>query len=502
MYRHHLIALLIPMIVFAVSLSAEAQEQGPKLGRLYEDQVAGIALRPPASMEKLPHRGDPNRVVEFVDKDRQWVLRVDRTTYDKPTVVTALPGDPPGVMDRIVEQFTQGQIHVEVLRQDLVNHGTLDMGLLAMRYGPADSRRLAQQAIIRANPLVFYTITFNSPTNVPIKPEERSDEPDPLEREAVEIFNAVIDSVQILDRRHIKEEQDRRLMRTRALLPNFNEHRLTRVLIPEQWLRIVRDGEDIGYSYVVEETYNYGQHPGVLVVIRSRLMPQEDVRIDTEKSMFISFDRRHGFWTSTTTYRDGERVQDTIETGTSDQRTLPVVRRQRDADGQPARVEAIPEYLLSVSRTVGRREQDRIVRHLPPYYLPMATAHLLPRLLPLNEPQGYLFVGYVSDQQELMFRYIDVEPEQDVTILGHTVRAVPIYDRWGLQGNPTIHYVSPDDRRYLGSQTITAAGTDKESTTWIIPSDARTLESLWKDATLTRPDTRLPDQEQAEPSSP
>lgn len=492
MYRTRALIRLIPLFALLFALTADAQDNRLRLGQIHEDQAAGISLRPPAGMERHQRSTDPGRIVEFVDTERHWVLRVDRTTYDQPTVVTAIqPGGDPGVMDRIVEQFTEGQIHVEVLRRDLVNHGALDMGLLAMRYGPTDNRRLAQQAIIRANPRVFYTITFNSRSNVPVDESQRADEPDPLERQAVEMFTAVVDSVEILDRRHIKEEQDQRLMRTRALLPNFNEQRLTKAIVPEQWLRIIRDGEDIGYQYVVEETYTYGTHSGVLIAVRSRVMPREDLRIDSEKSMFVSFDRRHGFWSAATTYNDGE--QDIIETGTSDQRTLPVVRRERDADGQ--RVQAVPEYLLSVSRTVGRREQDRVVRHLPPYYLPMATAHLLPRLLPLNEPRGYLFVAFASERQELMYRYIDVEPEQEVTIFGRQIRAVPIYDRLGMKGNPTIHYISPGDQRYLGSRTTSADGTDDKSTTWIIPTDAQTLQNRWNDAPLTRPDTRLPEQE-------
>jgi len=499
MIRHRVLSTLTLLIVLLAAVAAPAQNR-PALGDVYEDQTAGIAFRPPAGMRRVQGRGGPERVVEFTDPDRQWTLRVDLTTYTEPMRVTAVPGGNPGVMDLTVQQFTEGQVHVEVLRQDLVNLGALDMGLLAMRYGPTDNRRLAQQAIIRANPLVFYTITFNSRTNVlPPSPERDDSEVDPVEQQAVEIFSAVIDTVQILDRRHIKEEQDTRLLRTRAMLPNFNERRMSEVLVEHQWFRVIRDGKDIGYSYVVEEPYTYGVFPGFVVVTRSRLLPREGVQIDTASSMFLSYDREHEFWTTNSVLKDGQRTQDSSETATSDQRRRPVVVRRPLTDAPAGErsenrgVQAVPEYLLSVSSTIGRTEQEPIIRHLPPYYLPRALHHLLPRLLPLKEPRGYLFVSYVSEQRELMFRYIDVEPEAEVDILGKRVRAVPVYDRIGLKGTPTIHYMTMEGT-FLGSKTTTGAGTDEESTTWVVPTDAQTLQSLWKDADVSRPDTRLPGQ--------
>src|SRR5690606_287572 len=108
-----------PLIALLAALPATAQDR-PALGQIYEDQAAGISLRPPAGMRRVQTRGGPDRVVEFTDPDRHWTLRVDLTTYDEPMRVTALPGGNPGVMDLTVTQFTEGQVHVEVLRQDLV----------------------------------------------------------------------------------------------------------------------------------------------------------------------------------------------------------------------------------------------------------------------------------------------------------------------------------------------------------------------------------------------
>jgi hypothetical protein len=59
--------------------------------------------------------------------------------------------------------------------------------------------------------------------------------------------------VRLLDRSGIKQDQNERLFRTRALFVHFTPERIRRSVVDEQWLRIIRDGEEIGYSYVVEE---------------------------------------------------------------------------------------------------------------------------------------------------------------------------------------------------------------------------------------------------------
>ena len=76
----------------------------------------------------------------------------------------------------------------------------------------------------------------------------------------------------------------------------------------------------------------------------------------------------------------------------------------------------------------------------------------------------------------------------NVTIGGESIRAVPIKDRIGLQGSVTTHYMSLDGK-YLGS-------VNEDSKVTILPTDAATLENIWKDANLTRPGDVEPLKEQ------
>jgi hypothetical protein len=69
--------------------------------------------------------------------------------------------------------------------------------------------------------------------------------------------------------------------------------------------------------------------------------------------------------------------------------------------------------------------------------------------------------------------------EQEVTLGGKQVMAIPVADRIGLEGAVTTHYVSAAGQ-YLGSAS-------PDSKIEILPSDAATLEQLWKNVDLTRP---------------
>jgi hypothetical protein len=120
-----------------------------------------------------------------------------------------------------------------------------------------------------------------------------------------------------------------------------------------------------------------------------------------------------------------------------------------------------------------------MMRDLPPFYLPQALLQLLPRLAERREPRTYLFATWVPDAGEVMYRYVDVGMEQDVTLAGKRVHGVPVKDHVGLEGSVTTHFVSPDGE-YLGS-----INADSGITT--IATDATTLSRLWPTGNLSRP---------------
>jgi hypothetical protein len=138
------------------------------------------------------------------------------------------------------------------------------------------------------------------------------------------------------------------------------------------------------------------------------------------------------------------------------------------------------QYDLTVTFAGNRGNQAPLKQRLPPFYLPQALGHMLPRVLPLNQPKTYMFYTYSSDAGKVMARYVDVGREQQVELGGQRAAAVPVTDRIGLEGSPTVHYLSQAGK-YLGS-------VNSQTRVTVLPSSAEELQKLWaNNANLTRP---------------
>jgi len=306
----------------------------------------------------------------------------------------------------------------------------------------------------------------------------------------VATFSAVLDSLQLLDQTTLKEDQDQRLFRTRTLFVNLTRKKLTDALVKQQWLRILRDGKDVGYTYVVEEIGHdlprkgradrQGGNEGILIGIRSRRINAGVGQLDTESWQFCTFDRKYEAWSTVgyTTDLKGNKAN-LGELGISRWREKPVADQVPQGLGAKPSVSLSEEYRLEITKLGINQSPEPVVRDLPPFYLPKAIDHLLPRVIPTREAKGFVFATWVSDAGQLMLRYVDVGPEQEVALGGKRVQAFPIKDRVGLEGPLTTHYISPEGK-FLGS-------VNEDTHTTILPTDAATLEQLWKNANLTRP---------------
>ncbi|HXE55661.1 MAG TPA: hypothetical protein VN541_21735, partial [Tepidisphaeraceae bacterium] len=350
--------------------------------------------------------------------------------------------------------------------------------------------------------------------------------PDPKEREAVETFRQMLDTVRLLDTAKIHQDQVERLYRTRALFVNWTKSRLRAAMADEQWLRIIKNGRDIGYSYITEKPAGGVPRPlkadeirqgksgaelappgdGVLVGIRARTMtpitptrdnpnPKGEAQVDSSTWMFVTPDRRLEDWSRITTVKDGTVDKDgkpvsreLDEFGSSSRQTVTSFDKfgmpgtQLDPKQPPVRIQE--DYELNVTTITGTGASDPLNQQLPPWYLPQALGHLLPRLLPLEAradgaPKSYMFATYVPETRQVMTRYVDVGNPAMINFNGRTQRAVPISDRIGWHGSVTTHYMTLDGR-YLGSE-------NKDTHMLILPADGPTLLKIWKGADLTKP---------------
>ncbi|HSV13059.1 MAG TPA: hypothetical protein VLI90_02285, partial [Tepidisphaeraceae bacterium] len=486
------------------------------LGDLFSSRVDGIALRPPAG-GTLVRQVNSDDIVRFVYPDRNWDLRLKKVHLAKPTPLSFEPTGNlgGGLLQMEADQLKASNPSADVLVQEVRDVGPTKVGFIAARYNVGVDRALAQQAIVRSDDnQTFYVLQFVTPGQA-----QNAEGIDPQEAAAKSAFDAVLPTIKLLDRGVLKEEQDQRLFRTRELFATWDERRIKSALIPDQYLRVLRDGKDAGYLHVTERMAEHGGHEGVEIGLQSHLegdlkpaatdapvaatasasagevvpaavpaapspmLPARPPRIDRFAKLFVTFDRMHEDWSIETNSDDGRTGPvRTSELGNSDKEIHHKLDRQAMAadevvdpkDKKQPAVRTTEKYTLSVSSYQKVATGAPVKRELPVFYLPQALGHLLPRLLPLGEAQTYMFASYINDQREVMARYVDVGREQDVVLDGQHVRAVPVLDRIGVQGAATTHYLTRDGQ-WLGSVNET-------SKVSVLPADEAEIKRLWKDA--------------------
>jgi hypothetical protein len=469
---------------------ADQDDVRDRLGERFTSRGRGISFRPPMGGAEAKRTAIGTDIVRYSDADEKWALNVSMMTFEKPTKLVAKddPATPqdetktnPGILQQIVRGFSRTIRARNVLRQDVVNVGQYDAGMIVVRYMLGASTMLRQQAIIQRNDQLFYVLDFVSPSGH--TPNDKPDVEDPAERMAVEIFGAVLDSVQLLDQKPLLADEEERLYRTRTLLVNLPK-RIRETLSPEEYFRVIQNGKDIGWTYVIEEPGERLGENGFFVASLSEATPAKDTTVKVASEMFCSLDlsKAKEAWVTINYIEKAATKSTASEFGQSEKKMEKVLdERNGDVpanDPKAPRLRPTLRYHLNVTQT-SKTAATPINRDLPPFYIPQAIGAMLPRLVPYTEPKGYLFLVWVGSERELIKRYIDVEPARTETFNGSTDRMIVVKDRIGLEGEPVLHYFSASGK-YLGNF-------NKSSGVSVVGSDQQTMARLWPNATFARP---------------
>ncbi len=509
-------------------LSSVQPDHGPatapseQLAPAFTSTVGGISIRPPAGMQLLV-RLDQAHLAQWRDEQRSWLLSLRRIVLQDPTPLTTerhLGRLVKGLLEMTLDSLQQNIPGAKILRDDVTNIAGADLpgqadpdapddgkpkpnvGLIIARYSVAGTPQLLQQAIVRGDDRLYYLIEFTTPGS---KSADDNAPEDPRERGAVNMFQKVLDNVHLIDTSKVREEQEQRLYATRAFLTNLTPSKLRKAIIPEQWFRILVNGKDVGYTYVMEQLAGGLPEPDADLIKRARegrlsddeksrplllpkMTPGEDILVgvksrlqmsglrsnkttgpiqtDSESWMFVTADRKHEDWSRLIVQHEDTRQKDAFseELGTSDQHLV----------GLKAGA------TLTVTQNADSVNLPTISQEVPPFYLPAAIGHLLPRLFDVRERKKYAFASFVGDRREVVMRYIDVGPPEEVDLDGTVYKVVIITDRIGFDGPPTLHYLAadpgPDGRRkYLGSE-------NKQTQTLVLASELPAIQKIWTHA--------------------
>jgi hypothetical protein len=452
--------------------------------------ATGISFRPPAGCKNLG-TNNGQLVANYSDDSRKWVLRVTEATFPNPVELKDTKDKDQhtvqGLLDYTVTQLKDAEPGCEILRNDIVNAGPYFVGMIALRYVQSGQTWLRQQALLEVNNQLYYIFNF-------VTPGAGGEQTD---KEAVETFSSLIDTIKVLDRSQIKEDQNQRLYRTRSLFLYWNKQKFAGIIVPKQYFRILKNGKDIGYTYTEEMADRPDlaglSNPGVIAFERTGLVESsaDIVRQSAAEILeFMSYDRNVEQWTRSVLLRvtkAGKSDQTyATEFGNGFNRKKRVVSKE---DGLPDPKDPhaplsreVDVRHLDVSFTGQDQNPVPYAQDLPPFYLPQAGWHFLPRLVidkAFPEARTYLFYVYDNVRREVVLLFVDVSEEQDVVFNGHQVHAIVVTEKMGLEANPVLYYVTPDGK-YLGSE-------DRKNHLTTVASTADEVKKIWPDADFRPP---------------
>ena len=530
-----LLALLLsaPVVLAQEGLPPRVMDAPPAEaageGRGFESVEAGVAIELPSG-ERQATGADPSLLAAVVNDDRQWRFEFRRIEQERPIPLSDTPtpqgGVQRGLIDLTVEELLRdaGQGgRLDVLRSDRVPLAEADAGVIAVRYragpeGVGSPMVLRQVALVQADEGRHFRLDLVSPAP---EGEVEAVADDAAVREAVAAFTESLDSLRLVDQTALLEDQTQRLLRTRSLLVNLKAPgRLGAATAGDGWRRVIRGEEDVGFARVLEEPADRlptdvtaGFSPaersdgaaddpasaaGVRVGVRLRMRTERGA-IDRRTWSFATRDLAESdFRESNALYADGDgevgAAAAGIVVGQMRSRRVPrPVETEPVAGVQPEQLIEIDELReLNVTFTLdGAPRGKPLRRRLPPWYVPAAVDHLLPRLVAPFGEKTYMVAVYAPGRREVMNQYVDVSaprrptsqdradlPELAVRDDGDaSPRVIVVTTRLGLNGPPTRHYVGADAHGWLGS-------VNEESGTRVIPATREEIEAIWRDTPM------------------
>jgi hypothetical protein len=493
------------------------------LGPPFTSHVHGIEFRPPLNSVQVD-KPAPDSIAEFDQDAYNWQLKAWSAHLQRSLPLTTHKdqfGNPQdGVMEVTLANIKQQSPDVQVLRNEVISVGRIRVGMLAVRYQTADhDRRFTQQAIVEApdaDNRLYYFLDLTGPGKPALEPD---DVVNPAEKLAFDTFSEVVDSVVLLDRTKLVDFQNQSLWASAGLFVLWSGDNYAMVksaIVPDQYRRILSDGQDVGYQHIVEQFEPNGKSPEASTLrigVRSRMSPTALRNWDTETWMFSSADRKHEHWKTAARCTDnrGQLLDSFSQVGVSDEQTRAFsIQPQQNADGSllpfqdsnnkpmgplgQGNVDIETRRTLEVTTTHQQAQLNPFQLDVPVFYVPQAFGFLLPEILPLK-PKSYMFATFVPNSPEnssaatsgnVLARYLEVLPIQHVKFRGQDFDAVPVTDKITLDGPVTTIYLSVGGK-FLGSTTTVTDG-DKTSIVEVVPTDSATLGHIWNRPDLSAPD--------------
>ena len=350
-----------------------ADKPGPSgiLGRRFVDRSFGFSLRPFANAKINQHKIDDPlggyQLVEFVHLTRPWVLLVHLNRSNgriRPTEYIDGLRAYCAVRHQGVETLGKSE-RLIAARQAAVWNG---------RYRQASGSWSIFEAAVQVHPDEYFRIILKVPT---------ADE-----GMAAAVFDIVIDSFEMLHSEVNAERLEGALLLGRGLLHPTDPVNLGSLADAEAYMMVSRSGKELGYAQIREYAETRNGQPGLRIQERGWLFPSDKEFHRVRNDFFISNDLRSSMFEMRVlvyTYgQDGRPpiIAEKIERGI----------REND------------KLILSYTEELGDTILLNTVLQVTGTYIPLGLLRVLPRIVPLDEPELYAFSSYSGVRKDLVLR--------------------------------------------------------------------------------------------------
>ncbi len=397
-----MVLVLSPQIMAqqaAPTPDAKEVETGPALDEVlarevWRDPVYGLTLRPPLS-SKLERETADDAVLRITgDSGYQIFLFIKKSTEEVS-------------LQQVLESAVAQLASLERMRLTEQKNVRPRNRPGTVIYFKVDNRKAKPWVLGEA----FMQIDPRTVAMLQLKVDEEDFE------KVKPIFEAVFRSVDLEDRAKLEEQRKAMLKQGGEWRKRIDFKKQTSALIDEQWLRIVREGQDVGYMKMTQGTDKTMKTPGLRVTLQARVQAG-DRATDSQSEFFLSEDGNDEVWSIKVTSRPLRPAPP------------PPPRAVRPGEPKPL---ALPPDTVSWAETGVRSGTAMTVTRQGPEgieenkwktpdkeYVSQVELYLLGGLLPRKEKVELGYYAYFPAEGKITFRTERIVPLTDGSLEVHS----------------------------------------------------------------------------------
>ena len=381
------LALLLATLIAGPATAEAAPTGDPLAQHRWQDEAYGLSLRPPAGVTEIPGVGGDVAVRFKLGESYQIKVAIQNT--EDPVELAELK-------KRGITKFAFVQPSASILTDEVTTVAGRPAVRVIYQVPGKVQPWILSQTLMQIDPTIF--AVFEIEADKAVYDANR------------DVFQAVFDSVQLADPEELNRMRQAQLAAGQAWLSSFTIEQLKAMAPPELWLRVIKDGKDVGYTRIQASDAKMLGDNGLRVVVQAHVVAN-NAAFDTISDFFRSDGDRTEVWEIRTTKRTIDSPRQGLPSNAPKRRAQTWAETGLRAGGQITVNREIPTRVDLAVGGEGQTKRDDAKWTTPPTaYVSQADLHVIYSLLPADRPQTLAFYAYHPASHKLVLRTLRVEP--------------------------------------------------------------------------------------------